>query len=77
MAQGKEAYGAVLFSSVQAALKAEKAMKQAGMTVKLIPTPRQLSSDCGTALRFPWSDVEEIRSVLEASGLSFTGIYPL
>jgi hypothetical protein len=30
----KEAYGAVLFPSVQIALKAEKAMKQAGMTVK-------------------------------------------
>ncbi|MGC8785928.1 MAG: DUF3343 domain-containing protein, partial [Anaerolineae bacterium] len=44
-------YAVVLFHSTQGAIKAERVLLRAGFAVKLIPTPRQLSSDCGTALR--------------------------
>ena len=40
------------YPSSHAALKAEKRLHAAGLTVELIPTPRQFSSDCGVALRF-------------------------
>ena len=46
------AYGVVLFHTTSAALRSEKVLQRAGLTVKLIPTPRQFSSDCGIALRF-------------------------
>jgi hypothetical protein len=42
----------VLFPSVQHALRAEKLLKEAGLLCKLIPIPRNLSSDCGVCLRF-------------------------
>ena len=42
----------VLFRSVQHALRAEKLLKEAGIPCKLIPIPRNLSSDCGVCLRF-------------------------
>ena len=46
--------GVVLFHTTSSALRAEKILQKDGLTVKLIPTPRELSSDCGIALRFEW-----------------------
>jgi len=40
-----------LFPSVSYALKAEKILKAAGISHKLIPVPRHISSDCGVCLR--------------------------
>jgi len=70
-------YGVVLVPSVSHALRAEKLVQASGIACKLIPTPRQLSSDCGTALRFPWTEREAVRAVVEAAGLVHDGIYPL
>ena len=42
-----------IFHSIHRVLKAEKILKQASVDFLLIPVPRQLTSDCGLALRFP------------------------
>jgi hypothetical protein len=44
-------YAVFLFPSVSHALKAEKILIAAGIAHKLIPVPRQISSDCGVCLR--------------------------
>jgi len=52
-----------LFHTISAALRAEKLLGPTGWPFKLIPTPRQFSSDCGVALRFETArrgEVEEI-----------------
>ena len=36
-------YGVVLFHTTSAALRGEKVLKSAGVVVKLIPVPRELS----------------------------------
>jgi hypothetical protein len=59
-----------LFQSVHHALLAEKLLKEAGIACKLIPIPRNLSSDCGVCLRFapplrPWIE-EALRGRAEA-----------
>lgn len=61
-------YGVALFPTTSAALRAEKAAIAAGLKVKLIPTPRQFSSDCGMALRFDWAQAEAVRDALAAAG---------
>ena len=61
--------GIVLFHTTSSALRAEKLMKQAGLNVKLIPTPRELSSDCGMALRFELCDRETVERVLVESAV--------
>ena len=48
-----KAYGLILFDSVHHALKAEKILKSKDIAFKLIPVPKQISSDCGICLRFP------------------------
>ncbi|PLX74164.1 MAG: hypothetical protein C0614_12155 [Desulfuromonas sp.] len=58
-----------IFHSIHRVLKAEKLLKQAGVTFLLIPVPRQLTSDCGLALRFAPADRDALLSVLEKAGL--------
>ncbi len=61
--------GVFLFYTNSAAFHAERALKHAGLSVKLIPTPRQFSSDCGIALRLDWSEAERARVLLEEAGV--------
>jgi hypothetical protein len=67
----------VLFHSITGALQAEKRLKGKGVAVKLIPVPRQLSSDCGVCLRFRSEDESEIKRALEEDRIDIQGIYPL
>lgn len=68
------AYGVVLFHTTSAALRAEKILQRAGLTVKLIPTPREFSSDCGMALRFDWTQVEQARAALDAAHVAIADV---
>jgi hypothetical protein len=67
-------YGVVLFHTTSSALRAEGTLQRAGLTIKLIPTPRQFSSDCGIALRFDWADVEAVTAQLQGAGVEHAGI---
>jgi hypothetical protein len=71
----KPTYGVALFYSTSAAIRAEKLTLGAGLKVKLIPVPRQLSSDCGISLRFEWNQADVVRSVLEEKGVETQGIH--
>jgi hypothetical protein len=65
-------YGYVLFFTSAAAFRAESLAKQAKLAgARLVPTPRELSSDCGVALRFPWGDEERLRKLLTANGVPY------
>lgn len=68
--------GVVLFHTTTSALRAEKILQKDGLTVKLIPTPRELSSDCGIALRFDWDDRERVAAGLASAGVEHE-IHPL
>jgi hypothetical protein len=54
----------VLFQSVNGALLAEKLLKKEGITYKLIPVPRHLSSDCGVCIRFLSQEESQIKKTL-------------
>jgi hypothetical protein len=42
----------ILFQSMNHVLLAEKLLKGAGVSCRVIPIPRNLSSDCGVCIRF-------------------------
>ena len=69
--------GVILFYTTSSALKAEKMLIKVGLEVKLIPVPRELSSDCGIALRFNWKDHEQIASHLVSASVEIDSIHPL
>ena len=68
-------YGVVLFHSTQGAMKADSVLVRAGFSVKLIPTPREFSSDCGTALRFLWRDLGPVQTAMASGKVSYQGIH--
>ncbi|MDD5127985.1 MAG: DUF3343 domain-containing protein [Dehalococcoidales bacterium] len=70
-------YGVVLFHTTSAVMRAEKLLAKRGYPVKLIPTPRQFSSDCGIALQFAWADSEAVKSALGDAKLEFDAIHLL
>lgn len=70
-------YGVALFHTTSAALRAEKVLRANEIAVKLIPTPRELSSDCGIALRFDRGQMQTVQATLEEAGVEVAGIYEL
>ncbi len=59
----------LIFRGTHQVLTAEKALKNGGVGMRLIPVPRRLSSDCGLAIRIPPADIPRAREVLRAAGL--------
>ncbi|MBW2451079.1 MAG: DUF3343 domain-containing protein [Deltaproteobacteria bacterium] len=64
-----------IFHSIHRVLKAEKVLKKQGIQFLLIPVPRQLTSDCGLALRFAPEGRMGLLQVLEDAGLSPAELY--
>ncbi len=70
-------YGVVLFHTTSSAMRAEKTLLRAGLEIKMIPTPRQFSSDCGIALRFDRAQTPAVQEMLDAARVETAGIHPL
>jgi hypothetical protein len=70
-------YSVVLFHTNSAALRAEKILVANGLPVKLIPTPREFSSDCGIALRFSRQEEARVRELLESSRVEMASIHAM
>jgi hypothetical protein len=68
-------YGVILFHTTSAVLRAEKLLLKEKLSIKLVPTPRQFSSDCGIALRFDWSHREAVSSILAGAKVEFDSIH--
>lgn len=62
-------FAVILVHSTSHAIHGERVLKKAGVAVKLIPTPRHLSSDCGSALRIAMADRAASESALRAAGV--------
>jgi hypothetical protein len=68
-------YGVVLFHTNSAVMRAEKLLMKQKLTIKMIPTPREFSSDCGTGLRFEWAKHDQIKSLLNDEGVEIAAIH--
>jgi hypothetical protein len=58
-------------------MQAEAVLLKAKLNVRLIPTPRELSSDCGLSLRFDWNQNEEVQTLLKEKHVETAGVFPL
>ncbi len=70
-------FAVILVHTTTEAIFAERILKPAGFDIKLIPTPRHLSSDCGSAVRILMSEKEGCQEVLNEAGLVLDRIEPL
>ena len=64
-----------VFHSIHRVMKAEKILKGADVPIQLIPAPRQISSDCGLALRYTPDDAERVQVLLTGEGLPPAEVY--
>jgi hypothetical protein len=71
------AYAVILVHSTSHAIQAERVLKRAGLAVKLIPTPRHLSSDCGSAVRIMAGEQSRGEAALRDAGVPVDRIEPL
>ena len=72
-----ESYSVVVFHNTHAMFCLKKELDRLGVTVRVIPTPRHLSSDCGSALRFLTSRQDVVRSAVSEGRLEIQGIHEL
>lgn len=70
-------FGVILVPSTSAALRGEKVLQRAGLQVKLIPVPREISSNCGISIRFAWSERDLVETALGESKVSIDSIHPM
>lgn len=68
-------YTVLLVYSTSYALRAEKLLDQAGIHSKLIPVPRQLSSDCGVCVRVAREERGAAVEVLKRAGVETEGVH--
>ena len=62
-------FAVILVHSSSHAIQAERVLMRAGLAVKLIPTPRSLSSDCGSAVRIPAAEKDICAQRLSEAGV--------
>lgn len=60
----RQTFSVLGFKTTHEALSAEELLKEAGLDVVPVPTPRQLGSLCGIAMRLPPGQVEQALAVL-------------
>jgi len=70
-------YAVILVHSTNYALRAEKVLAKAGISCKLIPVPRHLSSDCGVCIRIERANQEAAFRVLEAARVEMQGVHEI
>ena len=67
--------GLISFFASHHALRAEAVLKRNGLAAQLIPGPRELSPNCGVALRFNYAEREAVMVFLAAKSVRIDGIY--
>ena len=70
-------HAVILVDSTHHALRIEKLLREKGIDCKMIPVPRQLSSDCGVCVRIARSDIEGARGAMAAARAKMQGIHEI
>jgi hypothetical protein len=67
--------GLISFFGSYHALRAESVLKRNGLAAKLIPGPKDLSPNCGVALRFEYAQRETVLAVLLAKSVRIDAVH--
>lgn len=67
----------VTFESTHHAIAGEKHIKEKGLNIKTIPTPREITASCGLSIKFEIQDLEQIEDIIQLHKLKIEGIYSI
>ncbi len=73
--QGTILAGVVTFFNSSQAMRAERMLKKAGLVCETIPGPREISPNCGVALAFDYSRVDEVKQLLDSLKNGYEAIH--
>lgn len=69
-------YSIITFNSTHHAIASEQRLQAAGMAVRIIPVPTQVTADCGLALRFSPGDTAAVRAMMkDVPGTAFYSVH--
>ncbi len=67
--------GLISFFASHHAIRAEMMLKRNGLAAQLIPGPKELSPNCGVALRFEYVERENVLAILDAKRVRIDGVH--
>jgi hypothetical protein len=67
--------GLISFFASHHAIRADTLLKRNGLASKLIPGPRELSPNCGVALRFEYAMRANALTILDAKRVRVDGVH--
>lgn len=70
-----ENYSLATFQTTHQALHAEKILEDAELPFIVVPTPREVSSGCGLAIRFFGQHLNDIRNKFIENDVVYSSIY--
>jgi len=65
----ESAYCVLAFQNTHAALSAQKALAEAGLSPLMIPTLREITASCGISLRFQPEELTAVLAILGETSL--------
>ncbi len=67
--------GLISFFASHHAIRAETILKRGGFSSQLIPGPKELSPNCGVALRFDYAQRGDVLDLLAAKKVRIDGVH--
>jgi hypothetical protein len=67
--------GVITFFGSHHAIRAEGVLKRQGFSAVLIPGPREISPNCGVAVRFDYNQRDDVRALLQEQMVHFEDIH--
>ena len=67
--------GLISFFASHYAIRAETVLKRSGLASQLVPGPKELSPNCGVALRFEYAQRENVMTLLAAKKVRIEGVH--
>jgi len=67
--------GLITFFGSYHAIRADTVLKRDGFAAQLIPGPKELSPNCGIALRFEYAQRDNVLAVLTAKHVRIDGVH--
>jgi hypothetical protein len=61
----------ITFQSTHQVLKTEKLLQKEGVDFDIIPVPKEISSDCGMAIRVEMESIKIIEGILEKNTIVY------
>lgn len=65
----------MIFASIHDVMAAEHAIQDGGLWCDMIPTPRQLSSDCGMAIELGSDDLDRALGIIAGRPIRLVSVF--